>query len=128
MSDLNPLEAHLFAFYAQGAAKDLTAAPRFYPHGELVLIVEDKVQVAARRFGFKVKSKAKPVATVFVDHMIAAGAWTTTKNDFGGTMHQFQEPAYKAALADLVASDPIIAQATAAGADFWETAFAELTS
>ena len=128
MSDLNTLQAHLFAYYAGGAAKDLSAAPRFYPHGELILIVSDKIQVAARKFGRKVVAAAKDVAAAYVDQMIAAGAWSTVKNDFGGTMHQFQEPAYKAALAAIVAADPIIAAAAAAGPDFWETTFAGLTS
>jgi hypothetical protein len=128
MTDLTPLEAHLLAFYAQGAARDFTAAPRFYPHGELVLIVEDKIQVAARRFGRKAVSGAKPVASAFVDHMIAAGAWSTKANDFGGTMHQFQDAAYKAALAGIAAADPIIAAATTADPDFWETTFTRLTS
>jgi hypothetical protein len=43
-------------------------------------------------------------------------------------MHQFQEPAYKAFLKAERESDPIIQQAKAAGPEFWEQAFARLTS
>ncbi len=46
---LSDLEQHILAYYVAGAAKDLTAAPRFYPFGELILIVEDKMQVATRK-------------------------------------------------------------------------------
>ncbi len=126
--NLSSLEACLFAYYIQGAAGDLAVAPRFYPHGELVLIIEDKVAVAARRFGFKVKSAAKPVATEFVVRMIAAGGWSSTANSFGGTMHQFQGDAYKAVLAQMQTANAIVQSAQAAGDGFWETRFAELTS
>ena len=125
---MTDLEAHVLAYYVAGEAKNLAAAPRFYPHGELILIVEDKIGVATRKFGSKVRGKANAAATVFVDHMIAAGAWSTKNNDFGGTMHQYQPEGYRAALADWQASDPIVAAARASGETFWADTFAALTA
>lgn len=125
---LNELEQHVCAYYVQGAANDLNIAGRFYPYSELVFIIADKIEVATRPFGRKVRSQNKGPATAFLDHMIAKGAFTTTKNDFGGTMHQFQPPTYKQALRELQESDPILQEAGAAGEDFWQDAFARLTS
>ncbi len=111
MSDsiLPPLEAHVLAYYIQGVANTLDISGRFYPHGELVLIIADKMQVATRKFGRKAGNATRGAATAFVDQMIAAGAWNTKKNDFGGTMHQFQGDVYRATLKAMQASDPIIA-------------------
>ena len=49
------------------------------------------------------------------------------KNEFGGSMPQFQGDAYKAFLAAEQQNDPIIQQAKAAGPEFWEQTFARLT-
>ena len=125
--DLNELEQNLLAFYVGGAARDLNIAPRWYPHGELILIVGDKIEVAARPFGRKVRAASKAAATTFVDRMIAQGAFTTQKNDFGGTMHQFQPAPYKQALANWGEADPILQQAQATGEGFWQDRFASLT-
>jgi hypothetical protein len=125
---MNPIESHVFAFYAAGAARDFNPAPRWYPHGELVLIVEDKIQVVTRKFGRVVTSKIKPVAAAFVDHMVAKGAWSSKDNDYGGTMHQFQPDAYKLALAEITANNPIIQEASTADAEFWVNRFADLTA
>ena len=123
---LTQLEQTLFAHYAAHGANDLAPATRWYPYGELVMIIEDKVKVGARKFGFKVTGKAKTAATAFLDHMLEKGAWATTQNEFGGTMHQFQAASYKAALAELQASDPIIQAAAAGGEAFWADTFAAL--
>ena len=125
---LSELEQHALAYYIATAAQDLTGAGRFFPYGEMVLIVEDKVQVATRQFGFKVTSKAKAVATAFLDHMIAKGGYSTTENKFGGKMHRFQAEPYREALDAMRAGDPIIKQASEAGPDFWKDAFARLTA
>ena len=122
------IDQTLVAHYVAHGAKELTAAPRFYPRGELVLIVEDKVQVGARPFGVKVRGRSKAAAELFLDRMIAAGAWSTTTNDFGGTMHQFQPDAYKAELKAWQDSDPVIAAARAGGDSFWADTFAALTA
>jgi hypothetical protein len=125
---LSPLEMHVFAYYVGLVACDLSVAPRFYPHGELILIIEDKVAIATRKYGFKVKACAKAVANAFVDEMIAAGGWSSKTNDFGGTMHQFQAEAFKAALRDMTANNPLVAEAQAAGPGYWDTQFAALTA
>ena len=123
---LTELEQHVLAYYVATDAAQFSAAPRFYPHGELTLIFADKVQVAARKFGRPVHSKSKAAATALVDKLIEAGAYSTKQNEFGGSMHQFQEPAYKAFLATERDSNPIIQQAKAAGPEYWEQAFARL--
>lgn len=123
MTELTPLEAHVQAYYLSNAANTLDISGRFYPHGELVMIIADKMQVATRKFGRKAGAATRGAATAFVDHMIAAGAWTTKKNDFGGTMHQFQGEAYRAALKAMQASDPVLASVN----DDWDGAFAALT-
>jgi hypothetical protein len=123
---LSDLEQHVLAYYLEGAADDLNLAGRFYPHAELVLIVGDKIEVATRRFGRKVRSQTRAPATAFVDRMIADGAFSTKQNDFGGTMHQFQAPAYKQALRAWQADDPILREAQGGGEGFWPDRFAAL--
>jgi hypothetical protein len=124
MSDaLSPLEAHVLAYYVQGTATTLDITGRFYPHGELVMIITDKMQVATRKFGRKAGAATRAAATAFVDQMIAAGAWSTKTNDFGGTMHQFQGGVYRPTLKEMQANDPVIA----AVGDTWEAVFEELT-
>jgi hypothetical protein len=125
---LTDLEQHVYAYYIAHDAEQFSAAPRFYPHGELVLIFADKIQVATRKFGRQASGKANAVAAVLVDKVIAAGAYSTKQNDFGGSMHQFQEAAYKAFLKAEQAADPIISEASSAGPDFWADAFAKLTA
>ena len=124
---LSPLEQTVLAYYAATQASTLAPAPRWYPYGELILIVEDKVAVAARKFGFRVKACAKASGTAFLDAMIAKGAWTTKQNDFGGAMHQFQPDVYKTALEEFNAADPIVQKAADGGDTFWAETFAELT-
>ena len=125
---LTDLEQHVYAYYVAHDAEQFSAAPRFYPHGELVLIFADKIQVATRKFGRQATSKANAVAAALIDKLIAAGAYSTKANDFGGSMHQFQGDAYKAFLKAEQDADPIIAQAKQAGPDFWDQAFTALTS
>ena len=93
---LSELEQHVFAYYVAGHANELNIATRWYPYGELVLVIEDTVTVAVRKFGRKPRASAKAVATAFLDHMIEKGAWATKQNEFGGQMHQFQADKYKA--------------------------------
>ena len=124
---LSELEQHVFAYYVAGHANELNIATRWYPYGELILVIADKVTVAVRKFGRKPRASAKAVATAFLDHMIEKGAWATKQNEFGGQMHQFQADKYKAELKALQASDPILQKAAAGGPDFWEKAFDEVT-
>ena len=125
---LTDLQAHVLAHYLATAAKDLNPAPRWYPYGELILIVEDKVAVASRKFGLAAKGCAKVVGTAFLDQMIAAGGWETKQNDFGGAMHQFQTDAYRKALKVMQDGDPLVQQALAGGEGFWAEAFAALAA
>ena len=125
---LDPLEQHIFAYYLATDAPHFTMAGRFFPHGELVLIVEDKIQIATRKFGQKVTMRAKPVAIAFLDAVIASGGFSTQGSKFGGSMHQFQPDAYPAAVATLAGADPVVAQAAAHGAGFWPETFAALTA
>lgn len=125
---LTELEQHIYAYYVAGDASLFSAAPRFYPYGELILVIADKVQVATRKFGTKVASKSRTVANALLDELIAAEAYSTKKNDFGGTMHQFQSEAYRAFLKQQQESNPIILEAKEAGPEFWEQTFASLTS
>ena len=124
---LTELEQHIYAYYVAGDAAQFSAAPRFYPYGELILIIEDKIQVATRKFGSRATSKAKTVANALLDQLIEAGAYSTKQGEFGGTMHQFQGDAYRAFLKEQQESNPIILKAKDAGPEYWEQAFATLT-
>ena len=124
--NLNDLEHHAFAFYVAGPANDLSIATRFYPYGELVMIITDKIDVAVRPFGGKAQRASKAAATAFVDGMIAAGGWSTTQNKFGGSMHQWQGDAFRAELRRLQAEDPVIAKSREQGDGYWAEAFAAL--
>jgi len=125
---LTDLEQHVYAYYVAGDAAQFSAAPRFYPYGELTLILADKIQVATRKFGRQASSKANAVAAALLDKLIAAGAYSTKTNDFGGSMHQFQVDAYKAFLKQEQDADPIIRKAREGGPEFWEQAFSALTA
>lgn len=127
MSDGNLID-HMIAYYVAGPANDLNIATRWYPYGELVLIIEDKFATATRKFGPKVKGQSKVAAKTFLDAMIAKGAWETKSNDFGGEMHQFQTDKFRAALSEQQGNDAVVAKAKAEGPEYWEKAFAELTA
>jgi hypothetical protein len=125
---LTELEQHVYAYYVATDAAQFQAAPRFYPYGELTLIIADKVQVATRKFGRKATAKANTAANALLDKLIAAGAYSTKQNEFGGSMHQFQLDAYKSFLKAEQESNPLIRQAQAEGEGFWQGAFERLTA
>lgn len=125
---MTDLTDHMIAYYVAGPASDLNIATRWYPYGELTLIIEDKFNIATRKFGFKVRSQSKAAGKAFLDDMIAREAWATTENEFGGRMHQFQADKFRDAIKELKASDPIIAKAEAEGPEFWDKAFGELAA
>lgn len=125
MSDLTD---HMIAYYVAGPANDLNIATRWYPYGELSLIIEDKFQIATRKFGLKVRAQSKAAGKQFLDVMIEKGAWATTENEFGGKMHQFQLDTFRAVIKDMQANNAIIAQAEAEGPEFWDKAFGELVA
>jgi hypothetical protein len=128
MSNLTPLEQHVLSYYAAGQGRELNIATRWYPYGELVMILEDKMGVAVRKFGRKAVAASRAAATAYLDAMIAAGAWTSKQNDFGGAMHQFQADVYRTTLTDMLAADPLATAAAAGDDTFWADAFAKLTS
>jgi hypothetical protein len=125
---MNELHQTMIAYYAAGPANDLTIADRWYPYGELLLIIEDKFSIATRKFGIKVRGQSKPAATAFLDAMIEKGAWATKENEYGGRMHQFQSDKFRAAIKEMQASDPAITEAQGQGPEFWEARFASLTA
>lgn len=118
---------HMIAYYVAGPANDLNIATRWYPYGELILIVEDKFSIASRKFGPKVRKHSKEAGTRFLDAMIAKGAWETKENEYGGRMHQFQADKFKAAVRAQQDSDPIIQNAKA-DPEYWDKAFGELVA
>jgi len=124
---MNELEHAVFAYFVAEHADTFNIANRYYPYGELVLTWEDKFNVAIRKFGTRVRMKAKAAATAFLDLMIEKGGYTTKTNDFGGTMHAFQLDEYRGVLAELKANDPLLVKAKDGGLDFWAETFAELT-
>ena len=120
------LESHILAHYASGHGKELSITTRWYPHAELIMIIDDKMAVAARKFGRKVARGTRGAATTFVDMMIEKGAWSSQTNDFGGTMHQFQSDVYPRVLAEFNANSPIVQAAGAGGETYWADTFAAL--
>ena len=125
MSELTPLQSHVLAYYLAHSAKEFAMVGRWFPYGELELILADKIKVDVRQFGKPAQDSAKPAATFYLDHMIAAGGFSSKDQKFGGTMHQYDADKFRAALDGLKAADPVLPQAT--GADFWQTTFASLT-
>jgi hypothetical protein len=123
---LSELEQHVFAYYVANGAQDLAMVPRFWPYGELVLIVEDKIQMATRKFGYKIGMVCPKVARALLDLLIERGGFSTTKDSLS-TMHQYQSKPYLDCIKDLQETNPIILKARAGGPDFWADAFAALT-
>ena len=114
------------SYYIATAANDVVIAGRFFPRGELNLIIEDKVMIATRKFGRKVSGQARGAAVAFLDAMIESGGWSTKQSDFGGSMHQFQPDAYRKTLKALQADDPVVQQAKDKGPEFWTAKFEAL--
>lgn len=124
---LNPLQQAIVAYFVAVPANDLMIATRWYPRGELLLIVDDKFQIATRKFGMKVRMATKPAADAFLQHMIEKGGWETKPQEYG-SMHQFNADAFKRELKAMQASDPLVLAAADGGEDFWKDKFAELTA
>ncbi|MEO7739808.1 MAG: hypothetical protein ABIS10_11025 [Novosphingobium sp.] len=128
MPNLTPLEAHVFAYYLANSAKDFSMVGRWFPYAELQRTFTDKMQVDVRPFGQAAKDAAPAAAKHYFDHMLANGGFATKEQKFGGTMHQHDAAGFKTALEALKATDPVLAAASAGGADYWATTFAELTN
>jgi len=124
---LSPLQDAIVAYFIAGPANDINIATRWYPRGELLLIVDDKFQMAVRKFGIRVRGATKPAADAFLQAMIDKGGWETKPQEYA-SMHQFNQAAFKAALKDMKASNPLVAEAANGGEDFWKDQFASLTA
>lgn len=125
---LTQLEQYVFAEYVADEASALNITERAYPYGELLIVIEDKVQFSVRKHGLKRSPAAKAVATAFVDLLIERQALSSVKQNLGGTMHKLDKEAYRQLLAELRASNPIILEAQKAGPDFWRAAFERLAA
>ena len=123
---LSELEQHVFAYFAANGAQDLNMDPKFAPYGELALIFEDRIQLASRKFGFKVEMASRNVARAFLDMLIERGAVSTTKNSLGA-MHQLQNKNYQDCIKGLQETNPIVQKARAGGPTSWQDTFAALT-
>ena len=99
--DLSPIEQHVLAYYLVNGAQDFAMVGRFFPYGELTLVLQDKMNVAIRKFGTKATMAAPAAARAFLDDVIAREGFSTVKNKFGGAMHQFQPDTYPKVLKDL---------------------------
>ena len=124
---LSEMEQHVFAYFVANGAEQFSMVGRFFPYGELTLLIQDKIQVATRKFGGRASRASANAARAFLDILIEREAFSTKQNEYGGTMHQYQEKAYREVLKDLQATDPIIQQAKAVGPDFWPNRFAALS-
>lgn len=125
---LTPLGQHVLAYYLTHSAKDFASMGRWFSMSYLDETFTDKIRVDVRPFGKAAQDAAGPAAKVYLDYMIANGGFENKDQKFGGTMHQLQADGYAAALAALKAADPVLSQAGAGEADFWEKRFAELTA
>ncbi len=128
MTELTPLQAQVLAYYLGHSAKEFSMTGRWFPFSELEFILADKITVDVRQFGKAAQEAAKPVAKVYLEHMIANGGFENKAQKFGGTMHQFETEGFRAALTALQAGDAVLAAAKAGAADFWETSFAGLSA
>jgi hypothetical protein len=126
-SAMSALIDHMIAYYVAGPASELSVAPRFYPYGELQLIFEDKVSVAVRKFGPKVRKHSKEAGKAFIDRMIETGAWSTNQGEYGGSMHQFQADRFSEVIRAEQDANPIIQNAKA-DPDYWDKAFGDLVA
>ena len=125
---LTPLEQTVSAYFLATAANDINIAGRWFPKSDLLSIIDDKFQMAVRKFGMKARGATKAASTDFVEQMIAKGGWATKENDFGGTMHQWNMDAFRSELKALQAANPIVQRAAAGGESFWADEFAALTA
>jgi hypothetical protein len=124
--DLSSTEQCVLAYWLTHGAQEFAMVGRFWPYGELTMLIEDKIRVAVRPFGSKAGAAAPGAARAFLDSMIAREGFSTVKNKFGGSMHQYQPDAYRSHLKALQDADPIVQKAKADGEGVWAEAFGAL--
>ena len=122
---LTALEEHVLAYFLFNGAAEFNMVQRWWPPIELSSIVEDKVRFAVSRFDVTSRNAIENVARVLLETLIARGAFATSETKYG-PMYQFQPSAYRPWLAEAQTASPIIAQAEAAGPDFWKRTFESL--
>lgn len=124
--DLTELEQHIFAGYLMNGALGFEVPNRYYPYRELIILFEDKMAFASRKFGVKMGKAAANAAQAFVEVLLERQAFSTVKQDLGGTMHQFRPTAYRDLIKELQDTNPIVRAAREAGPSYCEEAFAAL--
>ena len=124
---LNETGQAAMSYFVAEKAPGMDFADKWNPRGELNLVWADKIEVALRKFGRKVRTQSKQIALELLDYLIANGAYETRENEYGGEMHSFRQAEYKKAIAKLQENDPLIQEAKNGGDDFWQSKFAELT-
>jgi hypothetical protein len=126
MDNLTSLQSHVLAYFLSHGGRDFSMVGRWWPHAELALVMGDKIRIAVRPFGKAAQGAAATVAEALSEHMLACGGFSTKPQKFGGTMHQFQPAAFRAALDAIEAESVVLKLAATGGATFWEQAFAAL--
>ncbi|GIX29589.1 MAG: hypothetical protein KatS3mg124_0061 [Porticoccaceae bacterium] len=117
----------LLAHWLATGAAQLSIAGRFYPYGDLVSSVADKIRLGARPFGPTVQARAVPVAKKFLDLVIEQGGFSTTQPKIGLPMHQFQPQRYREVVRALCEADELVREAQGADPEFWQRVFAACT-
>ena len=115
------------AYFIAEKAPGMDFADKWNPRGELNLVWADKIEVALRKFGRKVRTQSKAIAIELLDYLIANDAYANRENEYGGAMHSFRQAEYRKAIAALQDSNPLVQEARGAGEGFWEQKFSEIT-
>jgi hypothetical protein len=123
--ELNALEQLIRSYYLAKGAAQFHMDPRYWPPLELSHIIEDKVRFAVSRFDLDNRAAVDNAAKAFLQVLIERQAFSTSESPYG-PMYQFQPAVYRDYLNEAQNADPIIAQAQAAGSDFWQQQFEAL--
>ena len=125
---VNELEHHVLAYYVANFAKEFTMVPRAWPHGELLLIIEDKINVAARPFGAKAMAASTNAARELLHLLVEKGGFSRIEGPFNSIMHKYQPVAYRNCIDEIQNTNPLIIQARSAGPEFWNTSIQSVSA
>ena len=126
--NLSDVEQHIFSYFLAHGASDLGSPGRFYPYGDLLMTVRDRMRLGTRKFGPAVSSQVEPAARAFLNAFIERGAFSIKTPDIGGTMHQFVEKEYRRVLLDLQDNNAVLDRAREGGDTFWADTFSQLVA